>query len=129
MMDLQAYLCTDNQVRHAQEHLQRVGDPSIGRIFHRHHAEFDVASIHFLKDGCDIVDAEKLDRLAKALDGGQMAITVFGAKISDFQYLLKCPRAAHDLAENGADGARVERPFIFLVELQDVLQHFFFAGR
>src|SRR5262249_16835768 len=95
----------------------------------RHDAKIDMAAIDLLEDGGDTADADELDSLAEPIDGGQIAITVFGAEISDLQHLLQGARAAHDLTEDGADGAGVERAFVFLVELQDVLQHFFLAGR
>ena len=129
VMNLQPHLGADHQVRHAQEHVERVGDPAVGRVLHRHDAEIDVAAIDLLEDGGDAADAQELDRLAEALDGGEMAVTVFRAEIGDLEHLLQGPRAAHDLAEDGADGGVVERSLVLLVELQDVLQHFLLAGR
>ena len=71
----------------------------------------------------------ELDRLAEALDGGEVAETVLRPEVGDLEHLLQGPRAAHDLAEDGPDRHVVERPFVLVVDLQDVLEHFFFAGR
>src|SRR5262249_33448694 len=71
----------------------------------------------------------ELDRLAEALDGGQVAKAVLRAEIGDLEHLLQGPRAGHDLAEDGADGGVVERPLVLLVGRHDVLVDLFLAGR
>ena len=70
----------DSQLRHAHEHVERVGDAAVGRVFQRHHAEIDVAAVDLLEDGGDAADAHELDLLAEALDGGQVAEAVFRAQ-------------------------------------------------
>ena len=86
---MQPHFAADDQMRHTHEHVERVGDPAIGRVFDRHDAEIDVAAIDLLEDGGDAADADELDRLAEALDGGEMAVTVFRAEIGD----LRAPSA------------------------------------
>ena len=61
--------------------------------------------------------------MAKAFDGGEMAVTVFGAKICDLDDFLQRSGAADDLAEDGADGDLVKRS---LVRFEDVLENFLF---
>ncbi len=126
VVDFQPNFRADRQLRQAHEHVERVGDAPIGGVFQGHDAKIDVAAVHLLENGGDAADTHVLDVLPKPFDGGQMAITVFRAEISDFENLLQCPRAAHDLAKDGADGGFVERP---LAGIQDVLEDLFFTGR
>ena len=112
-------LGTDLELRHPHEHVERVGDPAVGGVLQRHDAEIDVAAVDFLEHRRMLPTRDELDRLAEALDGGQVAVTVFRAEICDLEDLLQGPRAADDLAEDGPDGVVVERP---LVGFEDVLK-------
>src|SRR5205085_10616175 len=71
-------------------------------------------------------DERKLDRLAEALHGSQVAIGKFRTEAGDLEHLLQRPGAAHDLAVNGPDRGVVKRP---LIALADVLEDFFFPSR
>src|SRR5262249_6418549 len=59
-----------------------------------------------------------------AFDRGQMAVTIFRAKICDFDDLLQRPRAAHQFAIHRSDGRLVERS---LVRFENVLVNFLFS--
>ena len=99
-MNAQPHFGPDLQVRELDEHVEGVGDASVGRVFERHQAELDVAAIDLLEDGRDRRDRHVLDAFAKFCDRGQVAVAVFGPEIGDADGALKGPRAAHQLAED-----------------------------
>src|SRR6266852_3873859 len=82
-----------------------------------------MAAVDLFENRLDAADALEFDRLAEALDGGEVAKTIFGAEIRHFQDSLERARPAHDFAENRADGVRVERPF---AGLEHVVEDFLF---
>ncbi len=59
-MDVHFHLAADPHGQ-AGEHLQRVGDPPVGRVLDRHQAEVGVPLIDFLEDGRDGSHGQKLD--------------------------------------------------------------------
>ena len=81
-MHRQPNFAADHQMRHLQEHVERIDDPAVGRVLDRHDAEIDVAAIDLLEHRRNVVHAQASDRLTEAqLDGGaQMAVTVFGTR-------------------------------------------------
>ena len=100
-MDAQPHLGADLQVRQLDEHVERVGDPAVGRVLQRHQAELDVAAIDLLEDRRDRADRHVLDRLAKFGDRGQVAVAVLRARgRRHADRALERPRAAHQLAED-----------------------------
>ena len=68
VMNPQADLGANFELRQPHEHIQRVGDSAIGGVFQRHDAEIGMTAVDFLKDGRDAADPNKFDGLAKALD-------------------------------------------------------------
>ena len=88
-----------------------------------------MGAVHLLEDGGDAADGQKLDGLAEALDGGEMAVTVFRAEVCDAQHLLQGAGGGDDLAEDGPHRRRRQVAVVLVVDLDDVLQDFFLALR
>src|SRR5205807_6281577 len=96
----------------------------IGGILQRHNAEIDVAAIDLLENRGDAADPHVFNVLAEALDGSKMTVTIFRSKVGYLEHLLERPGAAHDFAENGADGGLIQGPF---AGIEDVLKNFLFS--
>ena len=120
-MNTQPYLGPDLQVRKLDEHIERVGDPSVGRIFERDQAEFNVAAIDLLEDGGDRTNGDVLDAFAKFRDRRQVAVTVLWSKIRDANCPLKGSRAAHQLAKDNPQGVLRQRSLAGAQDLGDDL--------
>ena len=125
-MNAQADFGANLELRQPHEHIQRVGHSAVGGIFQGHDPEIGVTAIHFLEHRRDTADADEFDRLAEALDGGQVGEAVLRAEVGDLDNLLQSPRAAHDLAKNRPHRIGIQRAF---AGIQDVLENFFFACR
>ncbi len=114
------------QAGESHEHVERVGDPAVGRVLQRHDPELHVPAIHFLEHGGDRADRDMLDRFAKLGHSGEIAIAVLGSQTGDAHGPLKRAGAAHQLAEDepkgfvGKGAAAVAR---------GVGDHFVLAGR
>ena len=61
MVDPQPDLGADLDARQADEHVQGVGDPAVGRVLQGHDAELDVAAVDLLEDRGDRADRDVLD--------------------------------------------------------------------
>src|SRR5258708_3437402 len=103
-MNPQPHFRADLQVRQAHEHVKRVEDDADLGILERNNAVIDLAAVDLLEYRHDAADAHVFDVVAKAFDGGEMAVAVFGAEIGDLDDFLQGARAADDFAEDGADG-------------------------
>ena len=108
-MHPQPHLGPDLEVRQLDEHLERVGDPAVGRVLQWDHAELDVPAVDLLEDRGDRADRDMLDGLAKLGDRGQVAVAVLRAQAGDPHRPLQGPRAAHQLAEDSPQGLRRHR--------------------
>ena len=93
----------------AREHVQRVGDPSIGRIFHGHQAEVGMLPVDLFEDGRDGPHRDEFDRAAEAMQGGQVAITVNRPQERDPQRSHQRAATAQKFAEDGPHGGLGER--------------------
>jgi hypothetical protein len=124
LLNAQPNLGADLELRQPDEHVEGIGDAAIGGIVQRDHPKVGMAAVDLLEDRRDTADLHELDGLAEAFDGRDVAKAILGAKIGDLEHLLQRARAAHDLAEDGPDGLRVERT---LVGLEHVVQHFLFS--
>ena len=100
MVNPQPDLGPDLQVGELDEHLERVGDPAVGRVLQGDDAELDVPAVDLLEDGGDRADGDVLDGLAKFRHRGQVAVAVLGTQAGDAQGPLERPGAAHQLAED-----------------------------
>ena len=98
--------------RQPGEHVERVGDAAVGRVLDRHDAEVGVPAIDLLEHRGDAADRHQLDALAEAMDGRQMAVAVGRPEIGDAQLFFQRPRAADQLAKDGADAALGERALV-----------------
>jgi len=85
------HLGANANLRHADEHVKRVGDSAVGRVFQGHHAEVDVTAVDLLEDGGDVADRHVLDRLAESVQSGEVAEAVLGPQERDLQDPLQCP--------------------------------------
>ena len=56
VMNPQPHFGADLDVGELDKHVERVGDPAVGRVFQRHQAELDVAAIDVFKYGRDRAD-------------------------------------------------------------------------
>ena len=126
MVDPQPDLGADLQVGQLDEHVERVGDPAVGRVLEGDDAELDVPPVDLFEDGGDRADRHVLDGLAKFGDGRQMAVAVLGTQAGDAQAALERPRAAHELAEDQPQGLGRERA---LAGGQGPRDHLVLAGR
>ena len=106
MMHPHPDLGADLDARQADEHLQGVGDPAVGRVLQGHDAELDVTAIDLLEDRGDRADRDVLDGLAKLGDRGQVAIAVLRPQAGDAERLLERSRPAHQLAEDQSERLR-----------------------
>jgi len=120
-----ADLGTDPDLRHADEHVERVGHPPVGRVLQRHDAEIDVLAVHFLEDGGDVADRHEVHRLAEARQRGEVAEAVLRPEERHLEHPLQRPRAGDQFA---VDGANRRLPEGAIVALEDVLDHFLFPG-
>ena len=93
----------DLDVGQLDEHLERVGDPAVGRVFQGDDAELDVPPVDLLEDGGDRSDRNVLDGLAKFRHRGQVAVAVLRTQAGDAQVPLERPGSAHELAEDQAE--------------------------
>ena len=108
-MNPQPHFRPDLEVGQLDEHVERVGHPAVGRVLQRHQAKLDVAAIDFLENGRDRAHGDMLDGLAKLGDRGEMAVTVLRSQAGNLERSLQRSRAAHQLAEDGAEGFGRER--------------------
>ena len=106
VVDPQPDLGPDLQARQPDEHLERVGDPAVGRILQRDDPELDVAAVDLLEDRGDRADRDVLDGLAELGDRGEVAVAVLRPEAGDPQRPLQRPRAAHQLAEDQPERLR-----------------------
>ena len=95
--------CTSPQIAHRQpgEHVERVGDPAVGRILDRHQPKIGLLAVHFLEHGGDGAHRHQLDALPEAVHRRQVAVAVERARERRPAVLFQLPRAADDFAENG----------------------------
>ena len=103
-MHAEADLGPNFQAREANEHVQGVGDPAVGRVLERDQAELNVAAVDFLEDRRDRAHGDMLDRFAELGDGCQMAIAVLGAEVGDPQGALQGAAPTHHFAKDEAEG-------------------------
>ena len=82
-MNLEPDFRADLQARQPHEHVERLGDAAVGRILERNHAEVDMAAIDLFEHRRDAADPHELDSLSEAFDGGEVAVTVFGAEVGN----------------------------------------------
>ena len=125
-MDPQPHLRPDLQVRQLDEHVERVGDPAVGRVFQRHQSELDVAAIDLLEDRGDRADRHVLDGLAESRDRGEVAVTILRPQAGHADRPLKGPGAAHQLAEDDPQRLRRQRA---LARRQGLRDHLVLPGR
>src|SRR6266851_1557516 len=116
----------DNQLRQAQEHVQRIGNAAVSRVFQGDYAKIGMAPVHLFEYCGDAAYAQVFDRLPETLDSGEMTKAVFRAKVGNLENALQGTRAAHDFAEYRANRAGIERAF---VGLEHVVEDFLFARR
>ena len=124
-MDAELNLARDLD-RHAREHIERVGDAAIGRIFERDHAVRDLAAIDFLEDRGNRSDRDEIDALAKAMNGREMTIRILWTKERDLDRTFERARGTDQLAVNRTQPDGSQRA---ATQLGNACQHFFFASR
>ena len=108
--DPKADLGLDLEAGLADEHVEGVGDPAVGRVLQRDDPEVDVAAGDLLEDGGDRAERDVLDRLAEAGDRGEVAVAVLRPEAGDPELALEGAGAADQLAEDEAQGLVRERP-------------------
>ena len=83
MVDPQPDLGADLEARQADEHLQGVGDPAVGRVLQGDDAELDVTAVDLLEDRGDRADRDVLDgrrRTWRPRPGGCSCISAPGRR-------------------------------------------------
>ena len=67
MMNPQRQLAADLH-RRPREAIERVGNPAVGGVFHRHNAELRLPALDFLEHSRDRADRNQLGRLTELLE-------------------------------------------------------------
>src|SRR4029079_18210421 len=126
VVDAQADFGANLHLRHANEHVERIGDAAIRRVFERYDAIIRVLADHLLENGGDGRGAIVGHRLAEAFEGREVAVTVLRTQKGDALNLLDGARTRNQFAEN-----RLQRHFLewSLICFEYIGQDFFLAGR
>ena len=82
-----------------QEHIQRVVDRPLGRIFDGNYTEIGRATLHFLEHFIDGVKRECPNRMTEVFIDGCLREGPFGPEKSDFQRFLLRETGGHDFAK------------------------------
>ena len=84
VVDLKAHLAGDDHLRHAQEHVEGVGNAPVGRVLHRHHSRLTGSGRQGLDHGADALLGQvgHIAQLGQVdqLPGGLLAIGADGAE-------------------------------------------------
>ena len=87
VMDSERHLGTDLHWQ-PRKVVERVGDPTIGRVLQRHDAVVGVAGVHLFECCRDAPHRHEFHGTAKTVEGGQVAVGPCRAQVGDAQVLL-----------------------------------------
>ena len=125
MMDPERHLGTDLHWQPRQV-VERVGDPTIRRVFQRHDAIVGVAGVH-LFEGCrDAPHRHEFHGTAKTVEGGQVAVGPRRAQMGDAKVLLDRTGARDQLPPDCLEALARKRS---RTRGHHSLQHQLLAGR
>ena len=110
-----------NPHRQTGEHVQRVYDSPIRRVFQRHDAELSVAATKFLKHGGDGGHRGQLTTLAKMVDRGEIRVAVLRPEVGHADRAAPQPGSRLSVRGTPRGPLVIQRPAVGLAHFRQAL--------